>query len=477
MGIAFDNSYARLPGQFHTRMEPTSVRDPALIAVNDDLARELGIDAAWLRDPDGVAMLAGNAVPEGAEPLAQVYAGHQFGGWSPQLGDGRAILLGEVVDTHGNRRDIQLKGSGRTPYSRGGDGRAWLGPVLREYLVSEAMHALGIPSTRALAAVTTGEDVHRETRLPGAVLTRVAASHIRVGTFQFFAARRDVASLQALTDHALARHYPDATGAMGLLRGVLAAQARLVAQWMGVGFIHGVMNTDNMAISGETIDYGPCAFMDRYHPDTVFSSIDQYGRYAYNKQADIAVWNLAQLASALLPLIHEDQNTGVEIATEALHAFPDLFKARWLEVFRPKIGLTSAEEADAELIHQLLDRMSASGADFTNTFRALADGTARDWFTDPAAFDQWDDGWRKRLERDGHGWAAQAQTMRAANPAVIPRNHRVEEAIQAGVGGDFSKFGQFLNILLQPFEDTPENTPFRMPPEPEDEVRQTFCGT
>ncbi|MHC0053090.1 protein adenylyltransferase SelO [Actibacterium sp. D379-3] len=475
--IRFDNSYARLPGQFFTAMPPTPVRDPALIAVNDALARELGLDPQALRGSDGVAMLAGNTVPDGAAPLAQVYAGHQFGGWSPRLGDGRALLLGEVIDRHGNRRDIQLKGAGPTPYSRMGDGRAWLGPVLREYLVSEAMHALGIPTTRALAAVATGEDVHRDGRLPGAVLTRVAASHIRVGTFQYFASRGDVAALQALTDHAVARHYPDADGAMGLLKAVLATQARLVAQWMGVGFIHGVMNTDNMAISGETIDYGPCAFMDRYHPETVFSSIDQFGRYAFNKQADIAVWNLAQLASALLPLMGADENAAIDEATEALHAFPDLFKAEWLTVFRAKIGLTRAEDDDPALIHQLLDRMATTGADFTNTFRALGGGAARDQFRDPAAYDGWAEGWRARLARDGQDDTARDAQMRAANPAFIPRNHRVEEMIQAAIAGDFAPFQQLLTVLARPFDDQPGNAAFRAPPAPGQEVRQTFCGT
>ncbi len=477
MTIAFDNSYARLPGQFYTRLPPTPVRAPALIALNADLARELGIDPGYLRSDAGLAVLAGNAVPEGAEPLAQVYAGHQFGGWSPRLGDGRAILLGEVVGTDGRRRDIQLKGAGRTPYSRSGDGRAWLGPVLREYLVSEAMHAMGIPTTRALAAVTTGEDVHRETRYPGAVLTRVAASHIRVGTFQYFASRGDLVGLRALTDHAIARHYPGAEGALGLLKGVIAAQARLIAQWMGVGFIHGVMNTDNMGIAGETIDYGPCAFMDSYHPSTVYSSIDQFGRYAYDKQADIAVWNLAQLASALLPLIDADETRAIDRATKALHAFPDLFRDEWLAVFRAKIGLAGAEDDDPALIHRLLDCMAVTGADFTNTFRALARGTARDQFTAAAAFDQWENDWRARLTRDGQNAKARKALMNAANPAVIPRNHRMEEAIQAGLSGDFGTFDRLLNIATQPFVETMENSDFRNPPAQGEEVRQTFCGT
>ncbi|SMX41861.1 protein adenylyltransferase SelO [Actibacterium lipolyticum] len=477
LSLPFDNSYARLPDRFFTKMAPTPVDGPSLIRLNEGLAAELGLDPAALRSADGVAMLAGNAVPAGAEPLAQVYAGHQFGGWSPQLGDGRAILLGEVVAHNGQRRDIQLKGAGRTPYSRLGDGRAWLGPVLREYIVSEAMHALGIPTTRALAAVATGEDILRETALPGAVLTRVAASHIRVGTFQYFAARNDAEALRALTDHVIARHYPDASGPLGLLKGVIAAQAKLIAQWMGVGFIHGVMNTDNMAISGETIDYGPCAFMDGYHPTTVFSSIDRQGRYAYNKQADIGVWNLAQLATAILPLLGDDQDAAIDEATEVLHSFPDMFKAAWLEVFRAKVGLTTAEDGDAELIHQLLDRMATNGADFTNTFRALSTDAARDQFSDPTAFDTWAEAWKTRLSREAQSSDARKVQMNATNPAVIPRNHRVEEVIQAALSDDFAPFENLLMATAQPFGETPASTKFTTPPTPAEVVHQTFCGT
>ncbi len=475
--LPFDNSYAQLPERFFTAMAPTPVPAPRLIRLNARLAAELGLDAQALSGPDGVAMLAGNLVPGGAAPLAQVYAGHQFGGWSPQLGDGRAILLGEVLDQTGQRRDIQLKGSGPTPYSRMGDGRAWLGPVLREYLISEAMYALGLPTTRALAMVTTGQEVLRETPRPGAVLTRVAASHIRVGTFQYFAARRDTPALQLLADHARARHYPQAETALDLLAAVTAAQARLIAGWMGVGFIHGVMNTDNMAISGETIDYGPCAFMDAYDPGKVFSSIDQFGRYAYDKQADIALWNLAQLASSLLPLIDADQDRAVALATGVLDGFPDLFRAEWLDIFRAKIGLASAEEDDAALIHHLLDRMAATGADFTNTFRALSEGNPRDQFTDPAAFDQWAQGWNARLACDPQDDETRAAQMRAANPGVIPRNHRVEEVIQAGVAGDFAPFETLLRVLERPFDAQPEHAAFAHPPEPDQVVRQTFCGT
>src|SRR6056297_1759660 len=341
----FDNSYARLPARFYHRQPAEPVRAPAL-----------GLDPEALRSEAGVAVLAGNALPDGADPLAQAYAGHQFGGWNPQLGDGRALLIGEVVDRHGRRRDIQPKGSGRTPFSRMGDGRAWIGPVLREYIVSEAMHAMGVPTTRALAAVTTGERVLRERVLPGAVLTRVASSHVRVGTFQYFAARGDEEAVRLLSEHVIARHYPDATGALDLLTAVVAAQARLVARWMATGFIHGVMNTDNCAISGETIDYGPCAFMDAYSAGKVFSSIDVGGRYAYGNQPRIAAWNLAQFATCLLPLIDEDADAAVEQATEAVHTFPPVYEAAWLAAFRAKLGLTTEETEDAELITDLLGR-------------------------------------------------------------------------------------------------------------------------
>ncbi len=475
--IPFDNSYARLPERFYTRLAPTPVRTPGLVRINEPLARDLGIDPAALASDDGLNVLAGNAVPEGADPLAQAYAGHQFGGWVPQLGDGRAILLGEVIDSKGVRRDIQLKGSGRTPYSRMGDGRAWLGPVLREYVVSEAMHALGIPTTRALAAVTTGEPIVRETVLPGAVLARVAASHIRVGTFQFFAARQDAEALRHLLDHVIERHYPGADGPLGVLNAVIDRQARLVAQWMGVGFIHGVMNTDNTQIAGETIDYGPCAFMDAYHSEKVYSSIDQFGRYAYNRQPDVLVWNLAQFATALLPLMGEDRNAAIEAATEAVHRFPDRFQAEWLGVFRRKIGLETEEEDDAALLHTLLSRMQTLRADFTNTFRALGTPAARDAFLEPEGYDAWERDWRVRLSREGAGPEDRRETMNAANPAFIPRNHRVEEAIKAGVEGEYAPFHRLVEVLAHPFDDQPEHADLRRPPAEEEVVRQTFCGT
>ncbi len=465
--IAFDNSYARLPERLFVRQAPVPVPRPALLALNRALADELGIDPDWLEGPEGLAVLAGNRVPEGAEPLAQAYAGHQFGGWVPQLGDGRAILLGEVVDRHGLRRDIQLKGAGRTPFSRGGDGRAWIGPVLREYLVSEAMHALAIPTTRALAAVATGAPVMRERPLPGAVLVRVAASHLRVGTFQYFAARQDVEALRLLADHAIARHHPGAEGAPGLLRAVIAAQARLVARWMSVGFIHGVMNTDNTAISGETIDYGPCAFMDAYHPETVFSSIDRFGRYAYARQPQIALWNLTQLANCLLPLMGEER-AAIAAATEALEEFEALYRAEWLALFGRKIGLARPREADRALIEDLLRRMAEAGADFTATFRALALGEV------PPALRPWQERWRARLAAEP---GDPAEIMRAANPAFIPRNHRVEEAISSALEGDMAPFRRLHAVLARPFDDQPEHAELARPPAAHEAVRQTFCGT
>ena len=409
----------------HVGVNPTSVEAPRLIKVNSGLAEELGIDPEALT----AEVAVGNALPEGATPIAQAYAGHQFGNFVPQLGDGRAILLGEVVDRNGIRRDIQLKGAGPTPFSRRGDGRAALGPVLREYLVSEAMHALGIPTTRALMAATTGEKVYREAVLPGAVLTRVAASHIRVGTFQFFAVRRDLDSLNLLVDHVIARHYPElATAenkALALLDAVMERQAKLVSRWVQVGFIHGVMNTDNTSISGETIDYGPCAFMDAYDPQTVFSSIDEYGRYAYGNQAPIAQWNLARLAETLLPFLHENREEAIKIATERIEGFPAIYTRYWLDGFRKKIGLVSEEDGDLDLIQALLDAMQLARLDFTITFRKLANGE------EAAGLESWMPKWRERLERDPQPHEERHKLMRSVNPAYIPRNHLVEEMIQA----------------------------------------------
>jgi uncharacterized protein YdiU (UPF0061 family) len=440
--FAFDNSYACLPEHFFARLAPTRMPAPRLIRLNDPLARHLGLDPERLSTPEGVEILAGRRLPAGSAPLAMAYAGHQFGVWVPQLGDGRAILLGEVIDQDGVRRDIQLKGAGRTPFSRAGDGRAVLGPVLREYIVSEAMAALGVPTTRALAAVTTGEEVMRERRLPGAILVRIADSHVRVGTFQYFAARQDVEALRLLADYVIARHYPEATETehpyRALLHAVIARQADLVARWMHIGFIHGVMNTDNTSIAGETIDYGPCAFMDAYHPDTVFSSIDHQGRYAYSNQPRIAHWNLVCFAQTLLPLLGSDEAEAVSGAQEAIDAFPGRYEAAWLAGMRRKLGLAEMRDGDRALAQDLLGRMAENGADFTLTFHRLSDAEGpgaeadvamRGLFKDPAAFDAWATRWRQRLAEEHLDTAGRRAAMRAANPAFIPRNHLVEEAI------------------------------------------------
>ena len=461
--IPFDNSYATLPDAFYTRLHPTPVRAADTLAWNDALAAELGIIG---QDP---AVFAGNTVPEGAAPLAQLYSGHQFGSYNPQLGDGRAILLGEVIDQTGVRHDIQLKGSGPTPYSRMGDGRAWLGPVLREYVVSEAMHALGIPTTRALAAIATGEPVLREQGpLPGAVLTRVAASHLRVGTFQIFAHRGHVDALRTLTDYAIARHHPEADGPLGLLAAVCRVQAELVAAWMSVGFIHGVMNTDNCTLSGETIDYGPCAFMDAYHEGRVFSSIDQMGRYAYGNQPRIAVWNMAQLATALIQLM-DDKDAAVEQATAIVHAMPGQLQAAWLRRFGAKIGLADPRSEDQPLLEELLALMQADSADFTNAFAALGTDEARDHFTDRDAFDTWEGKWRKLNPDMG--------VMARANPQIIPRNHRIEEMIEAAVGGDMAPFARLMDALAQPYDLPAAFDDLRRPPTQDEIVPATFCGT
>jgi uncharacterized protein YdiU (UPF0061 family) len=488
--LPFENSYARLPERFYARLAPTQVRAPRLVKLNEALARDLGFDPAYLASPEGVEILAGNRVPGGAEPIAMAYAGHQFGGFSPQLGDGRAILLGEVIDRTGNRRDVQLKGSGPTPYSRRGDGRAALGPVLREYIIGEAMHAFGIPTTRALAAVTTGEPVMRERALPGAVLTRVAASHIRVGTFQYFAARSDVEGLRALTDYVIQRHYPDLAGsenpAAALLTRVLDNQAELIARWMLVGFIHGVMNTDNMAISGETIDYGPCAFMDTFDPATVYSSIDEHGRYAYGNQPLVGRWNITRLAEALLTLIADDSETAIAIAQKIIDSYPDKFEAAYVAGFRRKLGLFEARDEDPLLVKQFMDVMAAGKADFTLTFRGLseaagdpaADAKVRALFDDPAAFDTWAATWRARLALEGGDPTARVAAMKAVNPAFIPRNHLVEEALTAAVeGGDLAPFEKLLAVLARPFDDQPDVPEYALPPRPEQVVRATFCGT
>jgi uncharacterized protein YdiU (UPF0061 family) len=487
----FDNSYARLPERFFARLPPTPVSTPRLIRLNENLALELGLSPERLATSEGIEALAGNRVPEGAEPLAMAYAGFQFGNWVPQLGDGRAILLGELIDRGGVRRDVQLKGSGRTPFSRGGDGRAAVGPVLREYIISEAMAALGIPTTRSLAAVATGERIRRETELPGAVLTRVAQSHIRVGTFQFFAGRRDEAGVRVLADHVIARHYPEVRESdnpiLALLGGVIDRQAELVARWQLVGFIHGVMNTDNMSIAGETIDYGPCAFMDSYHPDTVYSSIDHRGRYAYANQPSIAQWNLAGLANALLPLIADDQDTAVELATEMIQSFPNRFEHYYRPGLHRKLGLAEGQEGDLELAQDLLRRMAEGAADFTLTFRRLSDlvdsssrhdETVSGLFEDPATFDEWAVRWRHRLASEKRPTAERQADMRLVNPAFIPRNHRVEETIKAAIEqSDLEPFEQLIEVLASPYEDQPSLQRYAEPPRPDQIVRETFCGT
>jgi serine/tyrosine/threonine adenylyltransferase len=486
----FENTYARLPDRFYARVVPTPVRAPRLIRVNNELALNLGLDADWLAGSEGLEVLAGRVVPEAAEPIAMAYAGHQFGHFVPQLGDGRAILLGEVIDQQGIRRDVQLKGSGRTPFSRGGDGRAALGPVLREYVVSEAMAALGIPTTRSLAAVMTGETVARETPLPGAVLTRVATSHVRIGTFQFFAARGDLEGLRLLADHVISRHYPEAARAdrpyRSLLELVIVRQAELIARWLLVGFIHGVMNTDNMSIAGETIDYGPCAFMDEYHPAKVFSSIDQQGRYAYANQPQIATWNLARFAETLLPLIDEDQQKAIKQAEGVLEGFLARFEAAYSAGMRQKLGFSTEADGDLGLAGEFLSLLATNQVDFTLAFRRLSDAAGslaaetdlRSLFNDEQAFGTWAERWRSRLMREpNHGDERRAR-MRAVNPAFIPRNHRVEAMIEAASEReDFAPFEELLLVLAKPFEDQACFARYMDPPRPHERVCQTFCGT
>ncbi len=484
----FQNSYSTLPDSFFARVAPTPVAAPRLIKLNRPLAVQLGLDPDVLDTPEGAEILAGKTVPAGADPIAMAYAGHQFGHFVPQLGDGRAILLGEVIDRDGIRRDIQLKGSGPTPFSRRGDGRAALGPVLREYIVSEAMFALGIPTTRSLAAVITGEHVMRETVLPGAVLTRVASSHIRVGTFQFFAVRRDTDAIRRLADHVITRHYPDLLQAErpyhALLAGVVARQAELIARWLLVGFIHGVMNTDNSSISGETIDYGPCAFMDAYNPSQVFSSIDEMGRYAYANQPRIALWNLTRLAECLLPLLSDDQEKAVAEAQDILSAFSETFSEAYQAGLRRKVGLFTERDGDEALIQDLLDAMAKNQADFTLTFRKLGDAVADDandvraQFMEPAAYDEWAGRWRARIALEPQTATERQVAMNAVNPIFIPRNHRVEAVIQAAVNDDdYAPFEELVKVLAKPYEDQPEFSAYAEPPLPDQRVLQTFCGT
>jgi len=500
VAFAFDNSFAReLPG-FYVSRQPAVVRAPRLLFFNDSLAEELGLDLAALDDPARAAIFAGNTVPDGAEPLAQAYAGHQFGWFSPQLGDGRALLLGEVIDRRGHRRDIAFKGSGRTPFARGGDGKAAVGPMLREVLVSEALHALGIPTTRALAVAATGEEVFRERVLPGAVLTRVAASHIRVGTFQFYAARGDMESVRKLAEYTIARHDPALAGApqpfLGLLRNVAERQAALIARWMNVGFIHGVMNTDNMAISGETIDFGPCAFMEAYDPAAVFSSIDDEGRYAFGNQPDIACWNLARLAETLLPLLSDDREQAIAMATEVTGAFPAQYRRHLRRGQRIKLGLRGSDpedaSADTALVDDWLALLHAERVDFTLAWRRLADAAAGDeaplraLFADARAPDAWLARWRARCAGESDNAVEpvtagieRAQAMRSVNPIVIPRNHRVEEALAAASDqADLVPFERLLNAIRQPYDESPESEPYTEPaPYAVTACYRTFCGT
>jgi uncharacterized protein YdiU (UPF0061 family) len=491
MQIPFDNSYARFPDRFYARLAPIPVAEPSLIRVNEALCALLGIDATWLSSPRGVSVLAGNAVPDGATPIATVYAGHQFGSWNPQLGDGRAILLGEVVGKDSERYDVQLKGSGPTPYSRGGDGRSPLGPVLREYIISEAMFALGVPTTRSLAAVQSGEQVHRQTPLPGGVLTRVARSHIRVGTFEFFASRDDTAALSALTEHVLARHYPDLGDdlefpALALLEQVIARQAKLIARWLQLGFIHGVMNTDNMLVSGETIDYGPCAFMDGFEMRQVYSSIDHGGRYAYGNQPPIAAWNLACLAQALLPIIKLDEDAAVERCKALIEGFMPQFKAAYREGMRDKLGLFEEQEGDDRLIDDLFLAMQQSSADFTLTFRRLTDLAADSAprtrvgciYSQPEQIKSWLERWQARIGREDIDPSKRQASMSRVNPALIPRNHVVQEALDtAEQKGDFTLFHRVVDALQTPYDYQPDFEWLARPPRDDQIVAATFCGT
>lgn len=480
-GFQFDNSYLSLPDGFYTRLDPLPVAAPEMVILNDDLAASMGLDFSSLGEKEQAALFSGNRLPDGSEPLAQAYAGHQFGHFT-MLGDGRAHVWGEHITPDGKRLDIQFKGSGRTPYSRRGDGRAALGPMLREYTISEAMHALGIPTTRSLAVAMTGEDVLRETALPGAILTRVAASHIRVGTFEFAAAQGDKALVETLLDYTIDRHDPDlkesGNKALTFLRRVMDRQADLIVHWMRVGFIHGVMNTDNMALSGETIDYGPCAFMEAYDPNTVFSSIDHMGRYAYANQPVIAQWNIARLAEALLPLIDENIDKAVQRAEETVNGFAALYKNKWLSMMRTKLGLFGTQSDDEQLISDLLDWMQKTRADYTNTFLDLGqEGKPSGTLYKSKEFTGWYERWQARLQQNTKPVKSSLCLMKNTNPAVIPRNHKVEEALEAANAGDLKPFYNLLSALKEPYKDHESLKPYQFPPEPGERVYQTFCGT
>jgi uncharacterized protein YdiU (UPF0061 family) len=489
--IPFNNSYNKLGNDFYVRTSPLPVANPGLIIFNHDLSDELGLSDTWLNSPGGVAVFAGNLVPDGAEPLAMAYAGHQFGHYNPQLGDGRAILLGQIVNPGGAHFDMHLKGSGHTFYSRDGDGRSALGPVLREYLVSEAMAKLGVPTTRALAAVTTGEEVARQQLLPGGIITRIATSFVRVGTFQYFSAKGNIEAITKLADYVIEQHYPQSIEAtnpyQALLGTIINRQAALIAQWMQFGFIHGVMNTDNMSIAGETIDYGPCAFMDEYTHDQVYSSIDHRGRYAYNNQPSIGLWNLTRLAESLLPLLADDTDAAIEIAQETLKKYAGLYEDYWLDGMRKKTGLTTCRDNDKELIDELFELMAINRADFTLTFHYLSkleaglldhDKNVRALFNEPEQFDRWALKWRARLRKEVIDDETRQARMLAANPVYIPRNHQIEAAIRAAEDhDDFSVFHNLHEVLQRPYELQPQKGAYMLPPEPDEVVQHTFCGT
>ncbi|MFK7892015.1 MAG: YdiU family protein [Granulosicoccus sp.] len=481
--IAFDNSYVGLPEHFYAKVAPTRVAQPGLIAFNTELARQLGIDADHLTSAEGLQILAGNELAAGSEPLAMAYAGHQFGNWVPQLGDGRAILLGEVHGLDGERYDIQLKGAGRTPFSRGGDGRNWIGPVMREYLISEAMAAMGVPTTRALAAVTTGEHILRESGpMPGAIITRVARSHIRVGTFQFFTAREDESAVKTLIDYVINRHYPEIASAENtahaMLDAVIKRQAELIAHWQSLGFIHGVMNTDNSSITGDTIDYGPCAFMDTFQADKVFSSIDQGGRYAYQNQPRLAHWNLANLAQCLLPFMHDEPEKAVELAQESINRFDELFISQYLTQMRAKLGLGEEQADDLELASSLLHLMEEHKLDFTMTFRQLTIRSATDPFAPGGALYDWHLRWQQHLANSQQSEEAAVAIMKQHNPVLIPRNHQVEAVIESGVkDADFTSFNRLLKAVTSPYNPQYEDSEYTQPPTEDQVVTQTFCGT
>ncbi|HEX4344886.1 MAG TPA: YdiU family protein [Solirubrobacteraceae bacterium] len=485
--FAFDNSYVRELEGLYEPWQAAPAPAPALLVLNEELAAELGVDGDALRGPDGVDALVGNVAPDGASPVAQAYSGHQFGRFSPRLGDGRALLLGELLDVHGRRRDLHLKGSGRTPFARGGDGKAAAGPMLREYVIGEAMHALGIPTTRALAVIATGEDVTRETVLPGAVLARVAASHLRVGTFQYAAAQGDATLVRRLADYAIARHHPAAADAespyLAFFAAVADAQASLIARWMLVGFVHGVMNTDNMTISGETIDYGPCAFVDAYDPAAVFSSIDHGGRYAYASQPPIAQWNLARLGETLLPLLHADADAALEAANAVLQSFPETYEQHWGRGMRRKLGLADGPRDDEALIDDLLALLHAQSVDFTLCFRMLssalrgAEQPARSLFGDAVAFDAWHDRWRAELSLEAADAQQIADAMDRVNPVYVPRNHLVEEALAAATAGDREPLLRLVDVLARPFDERPGLERYATPAPPSFGPYRTFCGT